>query len=713
MIIPSFSKGEVLSASKLNDLARAVKEIDAKATSAMITDVEGGEFSRSAFGTVLTIPQITPGGEGEDASWSDAEAAHPFQVKLSVDESGNVSLRMKGGRWHGNGCGNYLGISYLETPAEALTAPPEKVEAGEDLFFIPDCGTQGGIGDGETFAVCLYAEGVSAGRIVSYPWAYLKKISSLKEFREELLEYAYSAVAIVGVWKLEAKDGVKYLKGAPGQMLYGDFYYKNNQIFSSGNFAWSRVEGISYGFSVSPGLIHVNPNNFTWGRGESKIGKIAPKDGATTGLSVKIPKLSLKTEVNSELSVLTGISENETTDNTVEKTVSVDIPYYKITRATGNISAGYTLSGSSETATATATSEYVQSISTVKETIHATPNDAEAWTKTVVTGVAATKSNPSISYTKNKYSLESSGTQTVVTDVSVTESGTKTVQATVRIGETKYSGSEETLPSSLKSAELSEGGQVEYPVEGDLRGGLFEVKEGDEADAAKLGISENEDSEFEAFSDFWVSVPGVSFKLDKADVAAGTIIALRLNVEKGEPSTQWELIRDEKLTASVSSATGAESEVESESAKTTLTAGCTHQLVKLTIEQRFETETETTDGITRTGAVFGVKAELDAATAGSYEAMFPVGMIFFDAATGAPTVQALCPGVIEYTPPLAIVLNNKEISEHTCEFEAPPELSDEPKTYADKKLAAQAAFTASAHGLETADLNGVWEILEG
>lgn len=51
-----------MTASKLNELAQAVKAIDEKATSALITDVEGGEFSRSSFGTVLMIPQITPGG---------------------------------------------------------------------------------------------------------------------------------------------------------------------------------------------------------------------------------------------------------------------------------------------------------------------------------------------------------------------------------------------------------------------------------------------------------------------------------------------------------------------------------------------------------------------------------------------------------------------------------------------------------------------------
>lgn len=65
----------------------------------------------------------------------------------------------------------------------------------------------------------------------AYPWAYLKKISSLKAFREELLEYAFSAVAIVGVWTLDTKDGVKYLKGAPGQMLFGDFTIKAIRFF--------------------------------------------------------------------------------------------------------------------------------------------------------------------------------------------------------------------------------------------------------------------------------------------------------------------------------------------------------------------------------------------------------------------------------------------------------------------------------------------------
>lgn len=715
MNIPSFSKGEVLTASKLNELAQAVKAIDEKSTSALITDVEGGEFSRSSFGTVLTIPQITPGGGREDDPWGDDEAqAHPFQVKLSVDESGNVSLRMKGGRWHGNGYGNYLGISYLEDPAEELKEPPKSVQPGEDLFFIPDCGTQGGIGDGETFAVCLYAPGSVAGRVKAYPWAYLKKISSLKAFREELLEYAFSAVAIVGVWTLDTKDGVKYLKGAPGQMLFGDFYYKSNQIFSAGKFGWSRIEGIPYGFRVEPGLIHVNPNNFKWGLGESKVGKIAPKDGETTGLSVKIPKLSLKTEVNSEQRFLKSVSSEEHSE-TGETTVEVEVPYYQITRATGSVSAGYTLSGSTETATAQATSEYVQTIVVTKEQLSAAPPNAADWTRTLVTGVAETSSRPSISYEKNKYTLKSSGTQTVVTDVSVSQSGTKTVPAKLPFKYMKYTGSEECLAENLKSVELSENGSVEYTVEGDLQGGLFEVKEGNEADAAKLGIAANGSTEpLEGFSDFWVTAPGTSFKLEKSDVEAGVIVAIRLGIEKGVPTTKWELIRNADLTASVKSVEREEAETETlKAAKTILGAGCTHQLVRLTIEQRFETETDTVDGITRTGAVFGVKAEMDTATAGRYEAVFPVGMIFFDRETAAPTVQSLCPGVIEYTPPLAIILNAGEESEHASEFEAPPGLSGEPKTYADKQLSAQAAFTASAHGLETADLNEVWEILEG
>ena len=52
MHIPSFRKGESLSASKMNELAQAVKAIDAKVRSVTLTDVEGGEFERGAFGTL-------------------------------------------------------------------------------------------------------------------------------------------------------------------------------------------------------------------------------------------------------------------------------------------------------------------------------------------------------------------------------------------------------------------------------------------------------------------------------------------------------------------------------------------------------------------------------------------------------------------------------------------------------------------------------------
>lgn len=135
-----FSRGETLTASKLNALVDAVNEIDKKATAATITDVEGGEYERSQFGTKLTIPQITPGGDGDtDLSWDeDGGGSHPFKVSASYI-GGTLTVKMKGGRWHGNGYGNYLGISYLDTPMDELTTPPESVGAGEDLFFIPDC----------------------------------------------------------------------------------------------------------------------------------------------------------------------------------------------------------------------------------------------------------------------------------------------------------------------------------------------------------------------------------------------------------------------------------------------------------------------------------------------------------------------------------------------------------------------------------------------
>ena len=733
MHIPSFRKGESLSASKMNELAQAVKAIDAKVRSVTLTDVEGGEFERGAFGTVLKIHQISPGDSGDDSSWEASGEDHPFRVRTSIDESGNVSVTMKGGRWHGNGRGNYLGVSYLEVPVEELSSIPESVEPGEDLFFIPDCGTKGGVGLGDTFAICLYSKDPVGGRLKSYPRAYLKKISSLKDFRDELLESAYSAVAIVGVWKLESQDGSQYLKGVPGQMLFGDFYYHNNQVFSSGKFGWSRVEGIPYGFRVESGLIHVSPNNFICGSRVGKIGKIAPREGDSTGLSVRIPRLSLKTEVNESVSVLAKISSEG--ESTGETEVEVEVPYYSITHSTGSVPAGYTLSESEESATADAASEYVQEITTAKETIHATPNDGAAWTKTVITGVASTKSRPSISYSKRKYALKSSGTLSVVTGVSASLSGTTTVKAKLPFKTTKYVGSEESIPQSLKSAELVESESSEYPVEGSLRGGLFEVREGDDSDAAKLGIEAcSESSPLGDFSDFWISVPATSFKLEKSDVSEGVIIAVRLSVEQGKARISWQRIRAAELTESVKTDdSGGASEggdgdaageepgdgdaagEESESAeKILLGAGCTHQLVRLTIEQRFETENETQGGVVRTGAVFGVKAALDASIAENYTAVFPVGIIFFDKETAAPVVQPLCTGLIEYTPPLALILNGEdEDSENASEFDALESISDKAKIYADKELSAYEAFSASAYGLETADLGEVFDVLEG
>lgn len=92
---------------------------------------------------------------------------------------------------------------------------------------------------------------------------------------------------------------------------------------------------------------------------------------------------------------------------------------------------------------------------------------------------------------------------------------------------------------------------------------------------------------------------------------------------------------------------------------------------------------------------------------------FPVGIIFFDKETATPVVQPLCAGLIEYTPPLALILNGEDQDEHASEFDALESISDNPKIFADKELSAKEAFSASAYGLETADLDEVWEILEG
>lgn len=60
MNIPKFSRGEILSADKLNKLSAAVEFVEKLAKSALIKDVNGGDFSRSPNGTTLSFPTVRP-----------------------------------------------------------------------------------------------------------------------------------------------------------------------------------------------------------------------------------------------------------------------------------------------------------------------------------------------------------------------------------------------------------------------------------------------------------------------------------------------------------------------------------------------------------------------------------------------------------------------------------------------------------------------------
>lgn len=72
MSVPKFSRGEILSADKLNRLAAAVEAVEKLAKSAIIQDVAGGTFSRSAAGTTLSFPVVHPFAEIQEPALKEA-----------------------------------------------------------------------------------------------------------------------------------------------------------------------------------------------------------------------------------------------------------------------------------------------------------------------------------------------------------------------------------------------------------------------------------------------------------------------------------------------------------------------------------------------------------------------------------------------------------------------------------------------------------------
>lgn len=72
MSVPKFSRGEILSADKLNRLAAAVEAVEKLAKSAIIQDVAGGTFSRSAAGTTLSFPVVHPFTEIQEPALKEA-----------------------------------------------------------------------------------------------------------------------------------------------------------------------------------------------------------------------------------------------------------------------------------------------------------------------------------------------------------------------------------------------------------------------------------------------------------------------------------------------------------------------------------------------------------------------------------------------------------------------------------------------------------------
>ena len=72
----------------MNELAQAVKAIDAKVRSVTLTDVEGGEFERGAFGTLQKrrkrALRQTPGKTERSGGSGEVEMGSTFQARERV-----------------------------------------------------------------------------------------------------------------------------------------------------------------------------------------------------------------------------------------------------------------------------------------------------------------------------------------------------------------------------------------------------------------------------------------------------------------------------------------------------------------------------------------------------------------------------------------------------------------------------------------------------
>jgi len=638
--VPKFNKGETLTASKLNKIVDAVNILEKEQRANRIHVGAGFTMMRSSSGTTLALNRANVRGETVQSVES---ASHPFKVTTTLSD-GVVSIYMKGGCWHGNGSGNYLGISYLETPPDEIADIPEAIGEGEDLFVIPDCEAELEVASGGMFAVCLYSPATDGGRLKTYPWAYVKKIESAEKLRSELIAYAYSAVAIVGIWKLTSdSEGAQKIRGTPGQMLQSDFFYKNNQIFSTGKFGWSRIDGIKNGFRASEGLLYVKPNAISSACCTGDVlslqkGEKTETEIEASGLKVSIPRLTFGIETETETEEHVIVKKFEETDNGCEvvKTIAVQVPTYSANTTTKSISFVSGLTAETEAYTRTFS---VPKYAFKSEKLTATPTSETAWTRVLLIGpVTTSTTTQSLQLYAQNYSPATSSA-TVVSSVALNETGTKTSTATVTVSGKKYiCETEKTEISRIKgiSANVGECEKIEYAVSGSLPINGADLSATTCTDQEKikkiLGISIDGDAEQPDLMPFFISVPGRDFQLSDEELESGIIVALHVVCSSESVSVEWKKI---SLTA----------EFNSSPAKIPSALAEMPQVLSLAVGLVIGTD----DGCENTASetLVGLRASVEPEKMKSFSTTIPVAVLFREPQTKVPIAQPLKTGCIE------------------------------------------------------------------
>lgn len=230
-------------------------------------NVRAGEPVRAAHQNMvydalrkLGAISMTKGGAFQRSRTSGSGYTAPFAVsatfETTTEGTSYATITAAGGIWHGRGAGDNLGIS----PTGMF--PNEMA----DVFKVPGGSATVDLSNGGTITVFIYAP-ASDGVITSAPRLYV----SQSDVRYRVREYRWRAITIVGVWQvLTLEDGSRVLADAesypddtdlPGQVLSSDYWYFPNRS-TGGPFAWRRLDGRPYAWTVSAGLVVVRPNSF-------------------------------------------------------------------------------------------------------------------------------------------------------------------------------------------------------------------------------------------------------------------------------------------------------------------------------------------------------------------------------------------------------------------------------------------------------------------